>query len=93
MLCFLSQICQKFPLAEEGGCYSDGRDIFEAEHAEKTLFYHLSQASHKGLTGAHMGKDRPGATWGKHLDRLVSRLVSRALGKFGADLSYKLPPS
>lgn len=63
VLCFLSQICQKFPLAE-GECYSDGRDIFKAEHAEKALFHHLSQASHKGLTGAHMGKDRPGAsTW------------------------------
>lgn len=56
-----------------GGVYSNSRDIFIAELAENTLFHHLSQAFYKVLTGAHMGKSRPCAASGEHLDRFVPR--------------------
>lgn len=54
---------------------------------QKKHFYHLSQAFCWDADWSLHKKVRSCATWGKSLDRFVVR----ALGEFGADLSYKLP--
>lgn len=70
VLCFLSPICQKFPPAGGWGgavCYSNCRDIFMAEHAEKALIQHLSQGFYKVLSSAQLGKGRPWCCLGQVL--------------------------